>query len=186
MPEEFDGTLSNWTGWGKKGYPRDPLSWKTKGVLEAAARMLRRGFPVAVVVDFDAKNNILRATLSGKMTGERLLEFYAATAKFMELHPPCRGILDFSAVTGFEVNSDAIRLVAAAPPVFPKGYMRILVVPKDFIYGMARMFQIITERTRPELQVVRTLDDAYLLLKVIAPEFRPLEMDLPPGFQGPS
>jgi hypothetical protein len=136
---------------------------------------------VAVLVDFDAKNNILRATLSGRMTGARLLEFYAAVAKFMSTHPPCRGILDFSAVTGFEVNSNAIRQVAEAPPVFPKGYMRVLVVPKDFIYGMARMFQIITERTRPELQVVRTLDDAYLLLKVESPEFSPV--DLPADFR---
>jgi hypothetical protein len=52
--------------------------------------------------------------------------------------------------------------------------MRILVIPKDFIFGMARMFQMITEKTRPELQVVRTLEDAYLLLKVETPDFRPI------------
>jgi len=141
---------------------------------------------VAIVVDFDEKNNILRATLEGSMTGAILLDFYATVGNFMASRPPCRGILDFSGVTDLELSSDALRQLAAAPPAFPKGYMRVLVVPKAFIYGMARMFQILTEKTRPELQVVRTLEDAYLLLKVESPEFRPLQEKLPPGLESPS
>jgi hypothetical protein len=137
---------------------------------------------VPVVVDFDAKNNILRGTLTGQMTGAKLVAFHEITARFMATHPPCRGILDFSSVTGFELSGTAIRKVAAAPPAFPKGYMRILVIPKELVYGMARMFQILTERTRPELQVVRTLQDAYLLLKVESPEFEPIP-ELPSGFE---
>lgn len=127
-----------------------------------------------IVVDFDRKNNILRGTLQGPMTGAILLELYATGVKYMASHPPCRGILDFSKVTSFEVNSDAIRQVAAAPPAFPAGYMRVLVIPQIFIYGLARMFQILGESTRPELQVVRTLDEAYRLLGVEFPEFFPL------------
>jgi len=110
------------------------------------------------------------------MTGAILLEYYAAATKYMATHPPCRGILDFSQVTEFEVSSTAIRQVAAAAPAFPAGYMRVLVVPKDFIYGLARMFQILTEDTRPELQVVRTLEEAYRLLQVESPEFRPVSL----------
>jgi len=131
---------------------------------------------VAIVVDFDARNNIIRGTVDGRMTGAILLEYYAAATKYMATHPPCRGILDFSQVTEFEVSSTAIRQVAAAAPAFPAGYMRVLVVPKDFIYGLARMFQILTEDTRPELQVVRTLEEAYRLLQVESPEFRPVSL----------
>lgn len=108
------------------------------------------------------------------MTGARLLEFYTAATKFMASHPPCRGILDFSHVTEFEVSSDAIRQVAAAAPVFPPGHMRIMVIPQTFIYGLARMFQILTESTRPELHVVRTMEEAYSLLDVESPDFRPI------------
>lgn len=131
---------------------------------------------MAIVVDFDARNNIIRGTVDGRMTGAILLEYYAAATKYMATHPPCRGILDFSQVTEFEVSSTAIRQVAAAAPAFPAGYMRVLVVPKDFIYGLARMFQILTEDTRPELQVVRTLEEAYRLLQVESPEFRPVSL----------
>ena len=83
------------------------------------------------------------------MTPAILLDLYAAAAKYMASHPPCRGILDFSGVTGFEVSSEAIKQVAAAPPIFPAGYMLVLVTPKDFIYGMARMFQILSEKDSP-------------------------------------
>lgn len=131
---------------------------------------------MALVVEFDAKHNILRGTLDGRMTGAILLDFYAKTVKYMASRPPCHGILDFTAVTEFEVSSRAIREVAAAPPAFPAGYTRVLVIPRDYIYGLARMFQILTERTRPELQVVRTMDEAYRLLKVESPEFRPVDL----------
>jgi len=106
------------------------------------------------------------------MTGVILLNLYATATKYMASHPPCRGILDLSRVTDFEVSSDAIRQVAAAPLALPGGYMRVLVIPQIFIYGLARMFQILGEKTRPELQVVRTMDEAYCLLGVESPEFR--------------
>ncbi|MGB8011364.1 MAG: hypothetical protein WCF68_07110 [Terriglobales bacterium] len=127
---------------------------------------------LTIVVDFDAKNNILRGTLAGSMTGAALLDFYTAAGKYIASHQPCRGILDFSQVTDFEVSSDAIRQVAAAAPVFPSGNMRIMVIPQTFIFGLARMFQILTEKTRPELQVVRTMEEAYRLLQVESPEFQ--------------
>lgn len=127
-----------------------------------------------IVLDFDAKNNILRGTLEGRMTGAILLELYAGATKYVASHPPCRAILDFTRVTDFEVSSEAIRQVAASPGVVPPGYMRVLVVPQVFIYGLARMFQILGEKTRPELQVVRTMDEAYRLLGVELPEFHPL------------
>ncbi|MFY9905143.1 MAG: hypothetical protein WBX02_10305 [Terriglobales bacterium] len=127
-----------------------------------------------IVVDFDAKNNILRGTLEGPMTGAILLELYQRATEFMASHPPSRGILDFSRVTEFEVSSDAIRQVAASPAVLPAGYMRVLVIPQIFIYGLARMFQILGEKHRPELQVVRTMEEAYQLLGVEQPDFYPL------------
>jgi hypothetical protein len=129
---------------------------------------------VNIVVDFDPKNNILRASLEGAMTGAVLLELYAQATKYLESHPPCRGILDFSQVTDFEVSSNAIKQVAASPAVIPAGYMRVMVIPQIFIYGLARMFQILGERNRPELQVVRTMEEAYALLGVRDPEFFPV------------
>lgn len=132
---------------------------------------------VTVIVDFDAVNNILRATIGGRITGEILLSFHHEAANYLAAHPPCRVILDLSPVTEFDVSSDAIRRLAAAPPPLRSpGAVWILVIQKDVIYGLARMFQILTETKGNycDLQVVRTMDEAYRLLQVKCPAFRPV------------
>ena len=130
---------------------------------------------VNVIVDFDAVNNILRATIEGRITGEILLNFHHEAANYLAAHPPCRVVLDLSPVIEFDVSSDAIRRLAAAPPPLRSPAMWILVIQKDVIYGLARMFQILTETKGNycELQVVRTMDEAYRLLQVKSP---PTEM----------
>jgi len=125
-------------------------------------------------MDFDAKNNILRLTITGRLTDAVLLDVYATAARYVASHPPCRGITDSSGVTEFEVSSSAIRDLAQTAPAFPTGYMRIVVAPKDHVYGMARMFQIVGADTRSDLHVVRTMDEAYRLLQVTSPEFSPV------------
>jgi hypothetical protein len=52
--------------------------------------------------------------------------------------------------------------------------MRVVVAPQDFLFGMMRMLQILSEEARPELHVVRTLDEAYRLLRIESPEFSPI------------
>jgi len=130
-------------------------------------------FSMGFVLDFDARNNILRVTVEGRVTDAILLDFYATTAKYVASHP-CRGILDFSEVTEFEASSDTIRKLAATPPAFPPAYMRVFVSSEAFIYGMGRMFQMLSEKARPNFQVVHTMDEAYRLLRVESPEFSPV------------
>jgi hypothetical protein len=126
---------------------------------------------MAFVLDFDAKNKVLRITLEGQMTDAVLLDVYAAIARYVASHSPCRGIVDVSGVTQFDVSSKAIRQLAETPPAFPAPYMRIFVSPKAHVYGMARMFQILGAETRPNLHIVRTMDEAYRLLQVESPDF---------------
>ncbi|MGD0508028.1 MAG: hypothetical protein ABSA27_09540 [Terriglobales bacterium] len=128
------------------------------------------------VLDFDAKNKILRVTLEGRLTDTILLDSYVAAAGHVASRPPFRSIVDFSGVTNFEVSSDAMRELAERPPAFPTGYITVLVAPKDLSYGMARMFQMLGEETRPNLHVVRTMDEAYRLLRVESPEFGPINL----------
>lgn len=128
---------------------------------------------VAFVMEFDARNRILRVTLKGTVTDAMMLDCYATIANSVASQP-CRGIVDVSEVTKFDVSSDTIKQMAAAPPAFPIGYMRVLVAPKEFVYGMARMFQMLGEDTRPDLRVVRAIDEAYRLLQVESPEFGPV------------
>jgi hypothetical protein len=127
------------------------------------------------VMDFDAKNNILRGTLEGPLTGAILLDSYDAATRYTASHPPCRGLWDFSKVTAnADISSAIIRQVVGKSPIIPAGYMRVIVAPQDFLFGMMRMLQILSEEARPELHVVRTIDEAYRLLRVESPEFSPI------------
>ena len=130
-----------------------------------------------VVMDFDARNNLLRVNIEGRVTDAILLEAYSAVANYVASRGPCRAVVDVSAVTKFEVSSNAIRSLTRLSPAIPKGYMRVFVAPLDSMYGMVRMFQILTELTRPDLHVVRTVDEAYRLLQVESPEFSPVRAE---------
>lgn len=129
---------------------------------------------MALTVEFDAKNNTLREMLEGRTTGATFCSI--STQEQRGIWPPARRALAFwtsRRLPAVEVSSAAIRRVAASPPVFPAG-MRVLVIPRDFIYGLACMFQILTEGTRPESRGARTMEGAYRLLEVNSPEFEPV------------
>lgn len=125
-------------------------------------------------MDFDARHNVLRVSVTGYVGNEIMLDTYAAVAKYVVAHGPCRAITDLSGVTKFDASPRAMRALTKETPAIPKGHMRVIVAPEDSKYGMVRMFQIITELTRPDLQVVRTLDAAYRLLNIESPEFAPI------------
>jgi len=129
---------------------------------------------VGFILEFDAKNAVLRATVDGVVTDEGLVDCNATVARYYASHPPCRGIVDFSKVTKFEVSSETIRRLASGTPAIPTENVRVLVTPTDVVYGMARMFQVLGEKTRPDLHVVRTLEEAYKLLQLKSPEFGPV------------
>ena len=126
------------------------------------------------VFEFDAKNNILRGTLKGKVTDAMLLDCYSAGVRYTKSLPPCRGIWDFSGVTDFEVSNTAIKQAAVRRPIIASGYMRVIVAPQAFLFGMMRMLQLLSEEARLELFVVRTMDEAYRCLLVDAPDFTPV------------
>jgi len=79
------------------------------------------------VMDFDARNNILRVTLEGQVTDAILSDGYATASRYVASHPPCRGIWNLSEVTQFEVSSDTIRELAGSSPIILQGHMRVVV-----------------------------------------------------------
>jgi len=83
-------------------------------------------------------------------------------------------IMDFSKVASFNVSSQTVRDLARRPPVMPGSQPRFLVAPFIQIYGLARMFQQYGSEERPQLHVVRSLDEAYALLGVPEPQFEPV------------
>lgn len=129
-------------------------------------------------IAFDAQNRILRGQFDGRVTDDELKEFYRIAPDYIARFDPRVGITDFSAVTSFDVSPQAIRELANTPPAVPDPKRpRFIVAPSPQIFGMARMFELQGEKTRPSLQVVRTLEDVWDFLGVQEPHFEPVLME---------
>jgi len=125
-------------------------------------------------LSFDARNKVLRIAFEGRLTDADLAGGYEAARSYVATHPECASIVDYSGVTSNELSLKAVTNLVNSPRAMPRGFLRINVAPKDGIYGMARMFQLLSEQGRPELRVVRTMEEACALLGVASLEFSPM------------
>ena len=117
-------------------------------------------------------DNILRLTLSGEMTDQSVLELWTVGLPIAESHSSCRLIVDTAAVTRFSVTPRAVNTLAKRhSPDLPT---RVIVAPSDLLYGTSRMFQTLTESTRKNVHIVRTMQEAYKVLGVESPQFVPI------------
>jgi hypothetical protein len=127
--------------------------------------------------EFDSANRILLLRFEGPLTNESLVEAYKAIRKYSTATDAKAGIWDFSSVTEITVASEVVRALAKQEPAMPGATIlpRFIVAPATHVFGIARMFQLVGERTRPLLTVVRGMDEALTALGVQSPHFEPLE-----------
>ena len=79
-----------------------------------------------------------------------------------------------SAVTSFEVSSKLIHDLANSLPILANpSSTRVVIAPSPAAFGLARMFEIVGESTRPNFHVVRTSKEAFAILGVLEPQFKP-------------
>jgi hypothetical protein len=130
---------------------------------------------MALRFEFDQANKILLLHLEGQVVDESVAESYRAIRKYWSTTGARMGIVDFSSVTEFALSGDLIIQLAQQEPCMPDGTSRprVIVAPETHLYGLARMFQILAENTRPALSIVHTLDEAFETLGVQSPCFEP-------------
>lgn len=126
--------------------------------------------------EFDPVNKILLARFEGRLTDELLGEFYRTGLKHWAATDASAVISDYSSAE-WAVSAEFLRELANQEPAVtnPSKRPRIVVASTTVGFGMSRMFQIVGERRRPLLKVVRTMDEAYAELGIQSPQFEPLE-----------
>lgn len=127
--------------------------------------------------EFDSTNKILRLRVEGRVTDELASQIYGAMREYATATDARAGICDMSLVSEFAMSAECVRRLASREPAMPDAFKRprIVVVPDTVGFGLARMFQIMGETTRPLLQVVHTLGEALAILGVQSPHFELLE-----------
>ena len=132
---------------------------------------------MAFSFDFDPIHQIFRSTFSGKVGDEDLLNHQRMAAPLITSLDPRFAIINLSAANPFEATPEGVRALAKLPPVMPKmDRPRVVIAPTDYKFGIARIFEIEGETSRPSLHVVRSEREAWAILGVEMKEvqFRPI------------
>jgi hypothetical protein len=127
--------------------------------------------------EFAPGPRVLRGVFEGVLDDAALRQGYSDARRYIAATDPAAGIWDLSGVSSFEITPDTVRDLARTQPAM--GVVtapRFVVVPSDLAFGMARMFQEIGDATRPQLFVVRSLEEAYQRLKIAPPKYEPVNL----------
>ena len=124
--------------------------------------------------EFDERHFVIRWKLEGEVTEEVFAEYVRLSAATVPKFPAKALILDLTGASSFKVSAAALRELAGKVPSLPSRFPRVIVARSDLTYGLSRMFAILSEEKRPLLHVVRTMEEAYQLLKMKSPEFHPI------------
>jgi len=130
---------------------------------------------VSYIFESDLAHEILRCRLSGAVTDEVFKDFIRAGSKYAVRMHPSAGVVDLSEVTSFDVSARTIEDVAKQPPAVPDPDLRrVVIAPSAETFGMMRMFEIEAEEQRPDIHVVHSEREAWAILAVQNPKFKPL------------
>lgn len=126
--------------------------------------------------EFNSTHRILRIRFSDLVTNDDLEYFYRMSALLADSLDPLSAVVDFSAVTSVTSTAEFIRELAALPPAMPQTERpRVVVAPMDEVFGLARLFEMHGEATRPNFHVVRSAQQAWAILGTEEPEFKPVQ-----------
>ena len=126
-------------------------------------------------VEFDATHQVLLLRAEGQFTEESVRSKQASIQRYSTATGAQAAIFDLSGVTEFELSTNFIKSLANEAPSMSASHPLVIVAPSTHGFGLSRMFQSLSDQTRPLLQVVRTRDEALSLLGIPSPHFEPLD-----------
>lgn len=115
---------------------------------------------MAVWLDHDKK--ILFSVYSGIMTTAEVLE-HAREINALNVPDGFNEIVDFTDVKEMHVSGTQMVTVATCPVKLPQNTLRIIVAPKGWRYGMARLFREYSKN--PDVLIVHTMQEAMDLIR---------------------
>ena len=101
----------------------------------------------------------------GIVTEREFLAHVLALTADARFAPHFHQLVDLRDVTDVRLTFSTVRELARLNP-FGAGARRALVVTCDVVFGMARMYQILTDESPDELEIFRKLDDALQWLGI--------------------
>ena len=114
----------------------------------------------------DPRLKLVHSIYYGELEDSDLSEQRFQISNHPDFRPDFSYILDFTGVTKLKVSTAAVRDCATSPSLFVRDAVRVMVAPAEAVFGLSRMYQVLAEETRPNLQIVRTLAEAYKVVGI--------------------
>ncbi len=124
---------------------------------------------MAARFQYDEDLKLLLITFTGDVQDPDLVHAFRAARRHSASHAVERGIVDGTQVASISISPEIVQSLAHHAPMFPETSARCIVVEQDYLFGMARMYQMLGGESRERLRVVRTMQDAYDYLKIETP-----------------
>jgi hypothetical protein len=123
---------------------------------------------VPISYEIDQARGLVLSTAGGILTDGDILSLKARLLADPRWSPGMRELADVRAIERLEVTTDGVRRMAGHDAAFAPAigsYRLALVVPRDEVFGMARMYQMLTEPAVPYVGVFRDLAEAAAWLE---------------------
>ncbi len=107
-----------------------------------------------VTYRIDKSRRIVFTTAYGRVEEAEVLAHQDKLRRDPDFDPSFAQLFDTHGVTSVQVSTAAIRRLAQRNP-FGAGARRAFIMPTDELYGLGRMFQILTEDSGHEVHIFR-------------------------------
>jgi hypothetical protein len=111
----------------------------------------------------DTPRRLVLTTACGALTDEESRTHVRELTADPEFDPSFRQLADFREVTSVELTNAGVRAVARKNP-WKAGARRALVCDQNVLFGIARMFELLSDGGEDEIQVFREMSDAQAWL----------------------
>jgi hypothetical protein len=117
-----------------------------------------------VILKIDPRRRLVYSTLYGRITDDELLRHGAAIASDPNFKRDFSEIVDFTDVTSTAISETTLTAMAGNESLFNPSVYHIIVAPGEATHQLASHYKALTEKSRPNLHVVKTRAEAYRLL----------------------
>ena len=119
---------------------------------------------MSVQLTIEVSQQLVICTFTGELSDADLLGVRSLIRSHPEFNASFSEILDFSGVTVVNVSTSAIQHGSERESNFSLTSKHVLVAPQNVVFGLARMSQVFAEKARPNVHVVRTIEEARKFL----------------------
>jgi len=123
--------------------------------------------PISFEIDFSQR--LKRAVFNGVITEEVLFHSYEKLLSEPDYDPTLNDLVDMRAVERLEASSKSVRRLVElfSQPELMSTNKLAIVAPESYIFGIARMYEIMSSETTEQIQVFRDMKDAENWLGIL-------------------